>query len=317
MAVVGDTAVLDRGTAGVWPGRLITFAAWVVGAYLATMLAWVLVPTLVLGWSPLVVVSGSMEPSIRAGDVVLIEEVDHLVGPGTVVAFDDGNGFVVHRVVDVDRDGSYTTQGDANRQPDSTPVSSEQIAGQGRLLVPYIGLARVVGWVWWVAVGLLIAVSIPLWRRGTGVTTAIAIGLLVVAGLGAGAAFLSATTATASSSIGTLTVDSPTNLTARCGPPLGIGDFGVELSWIASSTSEATGYRVLYDAPGGGANFNELVVVGPTTTTYTHDLLVSLLGLGTHTYAVQTLVGSWSSSSSNTDAIGVTSLLGVFICTEQ
>lgn len=173
MVVAGDTAALGRGTTGTWLSRVVTFAGWVVGAYLTTMLAWVFVPTLILGWSPLVVVSGSMEPLIKAGDVVLIEEVGHLVEPGTVVAFDDGNGLVVHRVVDVGSDGVYTTQGDANRQPDSTPIDQERIAGQGRLLVPYIGLSRVVGWVWWAAIGLLAAVSLPLWRRRTGATTAL------------------------------------------------------------------------------------------------------------------------------------------------
>jgi hypothetical protein len=39
--------------------------------------------------------------------------------------------------------------------------------------------------------------------------------------------------------------------------------------------------------------------------------------LGTHTYAVQTLVGSWTSPNSNTDSVGITSLLGVYLCAEQ
>jgi signal peptidase I len=317
MAVAGETIVLGPETAGIWLSRLITFSGWTVGAYLTTMLAWVFVPMIVLGWTPLVVVSGSMEPLIRAGDVVLIEQVSHVVGPGTVVAFDDGNGVVVHRVVDVSEDALYTTRGDANRDPDSTPVLQDQIIGQGHLLVPYIGLARVLGWVWWGALALLIAISVPLWRHRSGAATAVAVGLLVAAGAGAAVAVLSATTGTAASSVETLSVSSPTNLSATCGPPLGIGDVGVALAWTASPTTAATGYRIMYDAPGGGINFTEIAVLGPTATTFTHDIVGSLIALGTHTYAVQTLVGSWTSPNSNTDSVGITSLLGVYLCAEQ
>jgi signal peptidase I len=317
MAVAEDTFVFSQETAGVWLSRLVTFAGWTVGAYLTTMLAWVFVPAIVLGWTPMVVVSGSMEPLIRAGDVVLVEKVDHLVGQGTVVAFDDGNGTVVHRVVDVSDDGSYTTRGDANREPDSTPIWNNQIVGQGRLLVPYIGLARVVGWVWGGAVALLIAVSIPLWRRRSGTATAVAIGLLVAAGVGAAVAAFTTTTGTAVSSIQTLTISPPTNLTAACGPPLGLGDVGVALSWTASATVARTGYRIMHDAPGGGTNFTAVAEVSAATTTYTHDIRGSSLGLGTHTYAVQTLVEPWTSMNSNTDAVGIISLLGIYTCTEQ
>lgn len=317
MAVAGHTAVLDKEATEVWLSRMVTFASWTVGAYLTTMLAFVFVPTLLLGWTPMVVTSGSMEPLIKTGDVVLVQDVDHLVGKGTVVAYDDGNGIVMHRVVGVDADGTYTTKGDANAVPDSTSVSQSQIVGQGRLLVPYIGLARVVGWVWWATVGLLVAVSIPLWRLGTGVTTAIALGLLVIAGVGAVVAVFSETTDTASSTIETLSLDPPTNLTATCAPATGLGDVGVELDWSASPTSSLTGYGIYHDAPGGGTNFNQVGTVGASTTTFVHDIQVSLLGLGTHTYTVRALAGSWESTNSNTDAVGVTSVLGVFICSEQ
>ena len=84
-----------------WIENLTLFAGWGASAYLVAMLAWVVVPWIGLGWSPMVVVSGSMSPMIRVGDVVLTSPVEDAIEPGTVVAYDNGSGPVLHRVVDV------------------------------------------------------------------------------------------------------------------------------------------------------------------------------------------------------------------------
>ena len=123
-------------------------------------------PAVGLGWTSVVITSGSMSPSIRIGDVVMASPHDGRgLGAGTVVVFSDPArpGLLTHRIESVNPDGSYVTSGDANRQPDSTPLRPEQVVGVGRLLVPYIGLPLV--WYWagawgelavWVA-GMLLA----------------------------------------------------------------------------------------------------------------------------------------------------------------
>lgn len=121
------------------------------GVLLAAVLLWtvlwlalaVLVPTVALGFRPHAIVSGSMEPAIRAGDVVLTATVDHPVEPGRVITFTDPNRadrLITHRVVTVGEDGHYRTRGDANEAVDSTPVPPENVQGEGRLLVPLAGM---------------------------------------------------------------------------------------------------------------------------------------------------------------------------------
>lgn len=117
----------------------------VTSFYLALMgflIVWVVVPSLGFGLEPVVISSGSMAPLVVPGDVVLVDStVTTDLGIGTVITFERQNieGLVTHRIVGLDDDGNYVTRGDANADPDSTPVSPEQVVGIGRLLVPRIG----------------------------------------------------------------------------------------------------------------------------------------------------------------------------------
>lgn len=132
--------------------------------YVTMSLALVAVaPALGLGWTSVVITSGSMSPLISVGDVVLASPHDGQgLGPGTVVVFSDPArpGLLTHRIESVNPDGSYVTSGDANRQPDSTPLQPEQVVGIGRLLVPLVGLPLV--WYWAGSWGML-----AFWAAGT------------------------------------------------------------------------------------------------------------------------------------------------------
>jgi signal peptidase len=96
-----------------------------------------------MGYKPFIVLSGSMEPVILAGDMVLTREV----GPedirvGDIISFSAEDRIVVtHRVVDIDRSEGLTfiTKGDANVGTDAVGVKPEQIEGR------YIGRAANMG----------------------------------------------------------------------------------------------------------------------------------------------------------------------------
>lgn len=113
------------------------------------VLAAVATAPLLFGWGSYVVESGSMEPSIAVGDVVLARPTapDHKVDVGRVYVFDDvarPGRLLVHRVVERRDDGDFTTAGDANALTDSTPLAQSGIRAQAILLAPYVG--RPVHW---------------------------------------------------------------------------------------------------------------------------------------------------------------------------
>lgn len=98
----------------------------------------------VLGWTPLTIRSGSMEPTISRGDILHggTREPGSPLGQGAIAIFDrpGANEFVSHRIVRVEDDG-YVTQGDNNPEVDTWgPVADEDIGLLGRMIVPYAGL---------------------------------------------------------------------------------------------------------------------------------------------------------------------------------
>ena len=116
----------------------------------------VAVPGLVGAEESYVVLSASMEPSIGAGDVVIVDRVPPSdIAAGDVGVFDTDRrgdeaepGRVTHRVVDVvERDGSlqFRTKGDANEAADPTLRESSQLLGRVRFTVPYLGYLLTAG----------------------------------------------------------------------------------------------------------------------------------------------------------------------------
>lgn len=98
---------------------------------------------LLSGGNRVVLTSGSMTPLIKPGDLVLTTKADHPLDPGTVVVFKNPNkpgSLITHRIIENLPDGRYRTKGDANGQPDISPVEQENVVGRGSLLIPVIGL---------------------------------------------------------------------------------------------------------------------------------------------------------------------------------
>ena len=88
----------------------------------------------------LVVRSGSMEPAIRTGGVVLIDTNARDLRIGDVASFRDAQGadIITHRVVAL-RDGGFVTRGDANRSDDATLRRPADVVGRERMSLPYLG----------------------------------------------------------------------------------------------------------------------------------------------------------------------------------
>ena len=85
-----------------------------------------------------VILSGSMEPALSPGDVVIVAATTD-VATGDIVTFDDGNDIpTTHRVVGT-QDGQFVTKGDANERPDSRLVAREDLVGRVVLAIPLVG----------------------------------------------------------------------------------------------------------------------------------------------------------------------------------
>lgn len=88
----------------------------------------------VFGIKPAVVLSGSMEPAIRTGDLIFIHSVDASdLKEGDVICYLSSGKAVTHRIVGVTtgEDGRprYVTQGDANNAEDRLAVAEDQVQG--------------------------------------------------------------------------------------------------------------------------------------------------------------------------------------------
>jgi signal peptidase I len=136
-AVLGSLWLLSVLASRVYLGILIGLVGWAV------------LP-LLMSWQATVVMSGSMEPGINVGDVLVAQPLTQeqvlstdFVTQGSVpLAYDPAKPeqLVTHRVVEKLASNAFVTKGDANNSNDSTPIPAENIIGLERILVPYIGI---------------------------------------------------------------------------------------------------------------------------------------------------------------------------------
>jgi len=86
----------------------------------------------------MVVLSGSMAPTLLAGDAVLIRSGATSIQAGDVVTFQREGQLVTHRVVEVEA-GQLVTQGDANNAADPWAVPISAVEGTYVLRLPFLG----------------------------------------------------------------------------------------------------------------------------------------------------------------------------------
>lgn len=89
------------------------------------------------GFGAAMVLSGSMEPTFSAGDLIIVKEQNSDFAVDDIVVFQDGTNLVVHRIIEMGED-TVTTQGDANNAKDA-PIEISTIKGRVLFWIPYAG----------------------------------------------------------------------------------------------------------------------------------------------------------------------------------
>ncbi len=87
-----------------------------------------------------VVLSGSMEPALKTGGIVVADKGKREPDKGDVITYQLGDMNIAHRVVGKSNSG-YITKGDANDSKDPILVEPEQITGTVVLCIPFLGYA--------------------------------------------------------------------------------------------------------------------------------------------------------------------------------
>ena len=114
---------------------IVIIACWY--AIIVKMILKVDVP-MVGGYSALIVLSGSMEPTIKTGEVIVIHaQKDYKIKD--ILTYREGGILVTHRIVD-ETETTYTTRGDANNT-DDPPIKKTQAIGKTIFHIPYLGKA--------------------------------------------------------------------------------------------------------------------------------------------------------------------------------
>lgn len=130
------------------------------------------------GYCPLIVLTGSMEPMIQSGDLIIVKQVNTTdLEKGDVIAFYDpesnSNSILTHRIAEViNEDGViyYRTKGDANNTEDSKPVLADKVVGIYKLKIPNAGdvamfMQTTPGLIVCVILPLILLIGIDLIRR--------------------------------------------------------------------------------------------------------------------------------------------------------
>lgn len=138
---------------------LLTYGFYLAVAFIVVLLLASALP-IPGGIKTFVVQSGSMEPSIKTGGVVVVKPMDSYV-VGDVITFGPRSKTkspTTHRIIEVKEDGNYVTKGDANSDQDLRTVSRYEVIGKVLFSVPYVGYAVAAAQKPW---GFVIIVVIP------------------------------------------------------------------------------------------------------------------------------------------------------------
>lgn len=97
------------------------------------------------GVQPTIISTGSMQPALDTGDIAIISEVPiDDIQAGDIIQYERGGYSIIHRVYEVEGPETgnmkvFITKGDANSEPDSDPVTPEQVTGKVIFNIPKLG----------------------------------------------------------------------------------------------------------------------------------------------------------------------------------
>lgn len=95
------------------------------------------------GYKPFIVLSGSMEPTIMTGDLVIIQKCNvNELKEGDIIAFRSGNSVITHRILKSTIENGqkmFITKGDNNNTEDRNPVALSDVEGIYTTRIPKLG----------------------------------------------------------------------------------------------------------------------------------------------------------------------------------
>ncbi|NTU46371.1 signal peptidase I [Candidatus Roizmanbacteria bacterium] len=94
------------------------------------------------GYRSFVVQSGSMEPTIMTGDIVLIQSQSQYMKNDVVTFKNEEGRIVTHRILKADLSKTpqvFTTKGDANAVEDANTITQDSILGKVQFVAPKLG----------------------------------------------------------------------------------------------------------------------------------------------------------------------------------
>ena len=101
---------------------------------------------------PVALLSNSMKPYIKRGDIVLVKKIKQEkmkdICVGDIIEYSIENKVIIHRVVNIiegsGEQRTFITKGDSNNAPDANPVEESQVLGVAKNYIPYIGYPSVI-----------------------------------------------------------------------------------------------------------------------------------------------------------------------------
>ena len=121
-------------------------AGWIVTSIVSILIVWFAVGVFPI--YPSVIATGSMEPGIKPGDIILVKRITDMEGinaldVGDIIQFERDGVLISHRIIEIkngDKEGtSFITKGDNNSSIDPEPVKPANIRGQVVKTVPKLG----------------------------------------------------------------------------------------------------------------------------------------------------------------------------------
>ena len=93
-----------------------------------------------------VIISGSMEPNIKIGDIVITKSIknkEESIKVGDIISYRKGQNVITHRITNIEKDENgilrIATKGDNNKTEDSERILINNIEGKVITVIPKIG----------------------------------------------------------------------------------------------------------------------------------------------------------------------------------